>query len=227
MEELQKYGVGNQPATIKIDSRPVYMEHLNHLVKSINRVAGNLKNEIFPNTLQQTYDNIVSNNNVLEERIPPRLLPQHAYTEVPYGEGNDKLTIYAVTPTSSGNDTLVVFVDPEMGVFNNIDVSYNITTKTVTILHATDENGDISTLAGNLVTAINTNETVGLIIQAAVQGAGTIDFVGTVQLEGWVSGIVCKKNYLFATDTSLILAVKECNGIDNEVGDFRHISFNS
>jgi hypothetical protein len=241
MSNLDKYGIGNQPPSIKTDSRPVYMEQLNHLVGKINElanvIANNLSNKVdkeegkelsqenFTTLLKTLYEDNLDNNNVLEERVPPRLLPQSAFVEIPYSEV-DNITITAVSTNVDGEEIIVEFVDPE-DVSQAISVSYDSETNTVIISHATDVNGDISTLAGNLVTAINTDEVVGLIIQASMDEAGTVDFVGIENLDNWIPGIECKKNYLFVIDTGLALAVNDCNGVDNVIEDFKFINFTS
>jgi len=97
--------------------------------------------------------------------------------------------------------------------------------KTVTITHNTDGTGAIDTAAGSLVTALNTDVTVGAIIQSAMGEAGTVDFEGTVQLANWEIGLVCKANQLFKTpEDKLLLSLAECDGIANASSDFKSFS---
>ncbi len=92
----------------------------------------------------------------------------------------------------------------------------------------TDESGtgttvDITTLAGNLETALNTDVDVSAVIVATMDGAGTIDFEGSIQLDNYTLGRICKAGELFSDGTSLYIALVATDGSINETTDFKKL----
>jgi hypothetical protein len=92
----------------------------------------------------------------------------------------------------------------------------------------TDESGtgttiDITTLAGSLETALNTDGEIGAVIVATMDGAGTIDFEGSIQLDNYALGRICKAGELFSDGTSLYIALVATDGSTNEATDFKKI----
>lgn len=82
---------------------------------------------------------------------------------------------------------------------------------------------EINTAAGSLSTLINEDVTVGAVVQSAMEGAGIIDYTGTVQLGDYEYGRICKVGELFSDSTNLYIALTATDGVTNETTDFKKI----
>ncbi len=154
--------------------------------------------------------------------IDPQLKLVHVAAKawVPYGV-DDTFTITAVDVSPAGEAIEIEFVDPE-DISQALSVS--LVEGVIIVSHATDENGDISTLAGNLETAINQHAEVGLIIQSAMGEAGTVDFVGAVITENYQIGVIAKAGKLLSDTTNLYLVLNDVDGTTNATTDFKKIA---
>jgi hypothetical protein len=93
----------------------------------------------------------------------------------------------------------------------------------------TDESGtgttiDITTTAGSLETALNTDVDVSAVITSVMGDAGNIDFEGSVQLSNYVLGRVAKIGEMFLDATTLYIANVPTNGTTNQLSDFKTIT---
>ena len=149
--------------------------------------------------------------------LTPNLVPTAANVEALYD--TDKVfTITAVDPTPAGEGIVIKFVDPE-DIDQALDVS--LVEGEIIISHLTDGTGQISTLAGSLETAINEHAEVGLLVQATMGMAGTMDFVGQVVTAGHAPGIVCKAGHIFSDGNDIYIALNDVDGLANETTDFK------
>jgi hypothetical protein len=153
----------------------------------------------------------------------PNLLPTAAKVVALY-ETTKEFTITAVDPTPAGEGIIIKFVDPE-DVSQSLSVS--LVEGEIIISHATDVTGEISTLAGNLETAINEHAEVGLLVQAAMGDAGTMDFVGQVVTAGHAPGIECKAGHIFSDGNDLYIALNDVDGQANETTDFKKVALSA
>lgn len=210
---------------INLSTNPLQLKEeskkLNGIVKSFNDRVATINSLI--EALGEDIEEIEENANVLEIREPLRLLPEHAKVVVEY-DTTEEFVFTAVDPSIEGEDIIVGFVDPD-----DVDQDIAITVtwddlakvNIIEISHSTDAEGNIDTAAGTLETAINTDEDANDLVVASMGEAGTIDFVGSLQLEGWVSGIVCKEGFMFTDKNDLVIAINDCDGIANEATDFK------
>lgn len=209
---LNRIKQGNMPPLPK-DPRPVYVEDINKLVGDINKVI-----EEFNVALYTKEDKVEGAAAIVESA---NLIPTKAYTEVTYAT-DQTFTITAVSTDIDGENIQVAFVDPEEAS-QSLAVSYDAETNIVTVSHATGETGEITTAAGSLNTLINEDVTVGAVVQSAMEGAGIIDYTGTVQLGDYEYGRICKVGELFSDSTNLYIALTATDGVTNETTDFKKI----
>jgi len=226
---LNKLREGNSPPRSK-DPRPVYVDDINKIITELNVGLAARDTEIASKVTSVEGKDLSTNDYTDEDKAltgaaaiveSANLTPTKAYAEVTY-DTNQTLTITAVSTDIDGEDIQVAFVDPE-DVSQSLAVSYDAETNIVTISHATNETGVITTAAGSLVTAINEDEVVGLIIQSAMGNAGIIDYTGTVQLDNYEYGRICKVGEIFSDGTNLYIALTATDGVTNETTDFRKI----
>ena len=153
----------------------------------------------------------------------PNLLPTAAKVVALY-DTDKEFTITAVDTSPAGEGIVIKFVDPE-------DISQALAVSLVEgeiiISHATDVEGDISTLAGNLETAINQHAEVGLLVQSAMGEAGTMDFVGEVVTDGHAPGRVCKAGDMFTDGNFIFVALNDVDGLANETTDFKKVALSA
>lgn len=149
-----------------------------------------------------------------------QILPTAAFVEVIY-DTTKTFTIEAIDTTSAGNNIQISFVDPE-----DVDqaLAVSVVEGVIIISHATDALGEISTLAGNLETAINEHAEAGLLVEATMGEAGTMDFVGDVATAGHTLGIVCKKGKLLSDSAFLYLCIADTDGETNQTTDFKKVA---
>lgn len=83
---------------------------------------------------------------------------------------------------------------------------------------------EISTLAGSLATAINGHAEVGLLIQATMGEAGTMDYVGTAQLEGWAIGLIYPTRSIFTNGSAVYMTKAAFDGITNDLSNLATLS---
>lgn len=226
---LNKLREGNSPPRSK-DPRPVYVDDINKIIAELNAGLAARGAEISSKVTSVEGKDLSTNDYTDEDKAltgaadiveTVNLTPTKAYVEVTY-DTDQTFTITAVSTDIGGEDIQVAFVDPE-DVSQSLAVSYDAETNIVTISHATDEIGAITTAAGSLVTAINEDEIVGLIIQSAMGNAGIIDYTGTVQLDNYEYGRVCKVGEIFSDSTNLYIALTSTDGVTNETTDFKKI----
>lgn len=233
-DPIKEWRRGNEEPTPK-DSRPVYFEDINILRKEINRIyniATAAITQVDDDKVDKAAGKELSDNNYTDALLAltgaadivdlPKLLPVNAYVDVPYDVA-ENFRITAVSTDIDGELIDVEFVDPE-DINQALAVSYDAELNIVTISHATDETGAISTAAGNLVTAINTDVEVGAIVQSEMGEAGTVDFVGTVSLDDYEYGKICKAGELFSDGNHLFIALVATDGVANETTDFKKIT---
>lgn len=240
--EIKEWRKGNAEPTPK-DPRPVYFQDVEILRKEVNRLSAILEASVttldgeVEDNLATKVDKVVgkelSDNNFTNALmaltgaadivVSPDLMPLKAFVQIPYGVGADVFTIEAVTSGPEGEDISVVFVNPD-DISQALDVSYDAETYTVTVSHATDGTGVISTAAGNLVTALNTDVDTSAVILASMENAGDVTFVGTETLGGYVYGRVCKEGEIFSNGAFLFIALTATDGIANETTDFKKIA---
>lgn len=226
---LNRIKQGNMPPLPK-DPRPVYVEDINKLVGDINKVIEEFNVALYTKEDKVEGKGFSTNDYTDEDKAltgaaaiveSANLIPTKAYTEVTYAT-DQTFTITAVSTDIDGENIQVAFVDPEEAS-QSLAVSYDAETNIVTVSHATGETGEITTAAGSLSTLINEDVTVGAVVQSAMEGAGIIDYTGTVQLGDYEYGRICKVGELFSDSTNLYIALTATDGVTNETTDFKKI----
>ena len=152
------------------------------------------------------------------------LLSVQAEVDVPYGEDQD-FNIKADVGGTDSHEWDIIFVDPEDDDVS-LDVAIDEGAKTVTVTHATDGSGEITTGAAALKTAFNA-ECTGVF----TSDDGTdlvVDHVGTVNVAGGVKGIIARKGTqiydIAETDIYVVIGdLIEKDGENVVAADFRKI----
>ena len=129
----------------------------------------------------------------------------------------DKIKITGTTSYNGSYDIIVV--DPNTFTFPHAAVTTNESGTGTTIV--------INTSSAALKTALNTDVATSLIVTANAGSSGTVTREGSVSLGGYVLGRVCKEGELFATDTTLYIALVATNGITNANNNFKKITLSN
>jgi len=166
----------------------------------------------------QAISDIVEQLSVIPIHDSVNLEPVKAKAVVEYGA--EEFTITAVDKSSAGNGINITFVDPDTES-ESLAVVVDEEEKLITVTHATGGDKAITTAAGSLETAINT-EAAALVLCTMGQ-AGTVDFVGDAITEGWESAKVCGKGEVFSDGTNIYLALDDLDGVENEESDYKKI----
>lgn len=192
------------------------------IANKVDKVPGkSLSKNDLTDELKAQYDQTVGKAGKTEVRSNINLLPQLAKAVIPYGT-QQSFTITALDPSSAGNGIQIVFEDPDGSLSQSLDVT--VEDGVIIIDHATDETGAITTLAGNLVTAINTDIYASELVEDSMGDAGTVDHIGTVQTGGWVSGIVCDARHTFTDGTDFVVAIANADGSNNSLNGFMKVT---
>ncbi len=198
------------------------VEESKKLLSNFQTLVASIADKI-PVAYKANYDEAYASIGTIPVITDFNILPVAAHIEIPYEGDTTVFTITALDKSIAGEDINIEFVDPE-DISQDLAISYVEETNTIVISHATDVNGDISTMAGSLETAINDDVVVNLLVVSTMGDAGTVDYVGTVALTDWESGIVATAGDIFTDETSIYIVLNTVDGITNETTDFKKVT---
>ena len=158
--------------------------------------------------IQPAVRNVLADIAVVEEETPVQAVAADLTTDLT-GDNND-LDYTAQTAGEAGNDISVAYVDPEE---DDAELSILVDETNIGVILATDADGDITTTADDIITAIEADTDAAALVEVETatnsDGTGVVTALEATNLTDGVNATVANKGELRFDSDNIYVASKD------------------